>query len=318
MIEPRCVLLTGGSGFIGRSIAAKLAARGTRVLVPTRRRERAKHLILLPTVEVVQADVHDDAQLRPLLAGVDAVVNLIGMLHDRDGSEPYGRRFAAAHVEFPRRLAALCVAAGVRRLLHLSALGASASAPSAYLRSKAAGEAALRAAGNLDLTIFQPSVVFGAGDRFLNLFAQLQRLLPVVFLGSPDARMQPIHVGDVAQAVVNALAEPRCFARTYPLCGPRAYTLEALVRYAGELAGVRRPLLRLGPRLSYLQAALLELTPGPLLSRDNLRSLSVESVCSGAPAAELGITPAPLEGIAPSYLIGRQAQLDALRHRASR
>ena len=242
-----CVL--GGSGFVGRHVVEKLVERGVFVVVPSRRRERAKHLITLPTVDVVQADVHDPATLAQLVARCDAVINLVGILHGRRG-DPYGPDFARAHVELPGKAIAACRAAGVLRFVHVSALKAAPDAPSEYLRSKADGEGAVVAArGEIGTTIFRPSVVFGPEDGFLNLFAELQRVLPVLFLGSPDAKFQPVYVGDVARAIVTSLDDPDASGRAYDLAGPKVYTLRELVEYAGQLAGHPRPIIGLGPRL---------------------------------------------------------------------
>jgi uncharacterized protein YbjT (DUF2867 family) len=295
-----CIL--GGSGFVGRHVVEKLVELGCFVVVPSRRRERAKHLITLPTVDVVQADIHDQATLTRLAAGCDAVINLVGILHGRRG-EPYGPDFARAHVALPKKAIAACLAAGVPRLVHMSALKAAPDAPSEYLRSKADGEGTVVAArGELGTTIFRPSVVFGPEDRFLNLFAELQRFVPVVFLGSPDARFQPVYVGDVASAIVTSLEDPDSAGRAYDLAGPAVYTLRELVEYAGQLAGHPRPIVGLGPRLSYLQAWAMEFAPVKLLTRDNYYSLKVDSV--SAEPLPFGLHATPLEAVAPVYLQG--------------
>lgn len=314
------VLVIGGSGFVGSSLVAQLSNAGHVVIVPTRNRERAKHLITLPTVDVVEADVHDDAALRRLMQGVDAVVNLVGILHSRAG-DPYGPDFARAHVELPKRIVAACVASGVSRYLHMSALGADANGPSMYQRSKAAGEAIARSEPGLKTTIFRPSVIFGAGDHFMNMFASMQKLLPVVPLGGAEAKFQPIHVEDVARAFVNALACEQTIGHTYELAGPAVYSLRQLVQLAGKYAGCPRPIIALPPSLARLQALLLEYAPfGPVMSRDNLASMQVDNVATAPIAPELGITPAALEAIAPQYLAGRtpRARYDAYRTRAHR
>jgi len=295
-----CVL--GGSGYIGRHLVARLAAGGHLVVVPTRRRERARHLIMLPTVDVVQADIRDPATLERLLARCDAAINLVGVLQSRNG-QPYGPAFAAAHVELPKRLVAACLAAKVPRLVHMSALKAAADAPSQYLRSKADGEAAIVAArAQLATTIFRPSVVFGPEDQFLNLFARLQRVLPVLFLASPDAQFQPVYVGDVAEAFVRALDEDESHGKAYDLVGPRTYTLRELVAYAGQVSGHPRPIVGLGDRLSYLQAWLMELAPGKLMSRDNYYSMKLPNTSESK--LPFGIHATPLEAVAPVYLKG--------------
>jgi len=296
------ILLIGGSGFLGGHVAQRLAAQGHRLTVPTRHRERARHLIVLPTVDVVETDVHDEARLAELVAGQDAVINLVGILHSRYGL-PYGPDFARAHVALPKSIAAACRAAGVRRLVHVSALNADANGPSQYLRSKGEGEAALREAGAaLDLTIFRPSVIFGPDDAFLNLFASLQRWSPVMPLGNAKARFQPVYVEDVAQAIVASLDRSDACGQTYCCCGPRVYTLAELVRYVGEQIGKRRPIIPLPEALARIQAGLLELLPNPPLSVDNLDSMDVDSVCPGGDPLPFGATPTPLETVAPEYL----------------
>jgi uncharacterized protein YbjT (DUF2867 family) len=293
----RNVLVIGGSGFLGRHVVRQLAAAGCQVRVPTRNRERAKDLILLPTVDVLKADVHDADALDRLVAGVDAVINLVGILHGN---------FDAAHVELPRRIVAACRKGNVPRLVHVSALKAAPEAPSAYLRSKAQGEAQVRAGQSegVQTTILRPSVVFGREDRFLNLFAQLARNLPVLALASPKARFQPIHVLDVARAITAALTDARTFGQSYDLCGPRVYTLRELVKYVVNALGLRRPVLGLGASLSMLQAAFLEHLPGRLMTRDNVRSMRVDNVCDCPFPDVFGFAPTPMEAVVPLYIAG--------------
>lgn len=303
-MKTKNILILGGSGFLGGHVAHRLAAQGHRLTVPTRHRERARPLLVLPTAEVAETDVHDAARLAELVDGQDAVINLVGILHSRYGL-PYGSDFARVHVELPGKIAAACRAAGVRRVIHVSALNADANGPSQYLRSKGAGEAVLQAAGDaLDLTIFRPSVVFGPEDAFLNLFARLQRRAPVMPLGNPQARFQPVFVEDVAQAIVASLDRRDAVGRTFCCCGPQVYTLEELVRYVGRLCGKPRPVFALPEALARIQAGLLELLPNPLLSVDNLDSMDVDSVCPGGDPLPFGATPTPLEAVAPGYLSG--------------
>jgi NADH dehydrogenase len=293
----RNVLVVGGSGFLGRHVVRQLAARGIQARVPTRKRDRAKELILLPTVDVVEADVHDLPTLDRLVAPVDAVISLVGILHGD---------FQRAHVELPRQLVEACHRHGVRRLVHVSALQADPAGPSAYLRSKGEGEQLVLAAQGDDLqtTIIRPSVIFGREDHFLNLFARLARRLPVVVLASPRARFQPVHVDDVARAIVASLGEVRTFGQRYDLCGPRVYTLRQLVEYVVHAAGLRRPVIGLSPSLSMLQAAVLEHLPGKLMTRDNVRSMTVDNVCDCGFPAVLGFAPAPMEAVVPLYISG--------------
>lgn len=301
------ILVIGGAGFIGRHIVARLTARGLRVTVPTRRRARARHLILLPTIDVVECDVHDDAVLSNLIRDKDAVINLIGVLHGSRGApgSSYGREFADSHVELPRRIVATCVARGVDRLLHMSALGADSKGPSMYQRSKGDGDAVVQASG-LDWTIFRPSVVFGPEDNFLNLFATLAKFFPVLPVGGADARFQPVWVGDVADAFVNALDDRATFGRIYELAGPHVYQLRELVAFAAAASGHPRPVIGLPGALARVQAMLMELLPGePLMSRDNLDSMKVDNVATEQPfrpAPELAIQMTPLEAEAPAYL----------------
>ncbi|MEX0900699.1 MAG: complex I NDUFA9 subunit family protein [Gammaproteobacteria bacterium] len=299
MVRNICVL--GGTGFVGGQLVTRLARDGHRVTVPSRHPHRHRGLSVLPTVRVVRADVHDESALAELFRGCDAVVNLVGILN-----EGRGETFRRAHVELPRKLAQAARTTGVRRLLHMSALGAdAANAPSLYLRTKGEGEAALRvhAGDRIAYTVFQPSVIFGPGDSFTNRFASLLRVAPFFPLACPDARFQPVYVGDVAQAFVNALADHDAHGQRYTLCGPDVYTLRALVRFVARESRLERRIIGLPRWLGKLQAALLEFVPGKPFTRDNWRSLQADSVCRGGPGlAELGITPTSLALIAPTYL----------------
>lgn len=314
----RTVCVIGGSGFLGSHIVRLLAARGITVRVPTRNRERVKDtLIVLPTADVRTEDVHDPATLRRLLTGADAVINAVGVLHDARGDG-----FRRNHVELPAKIVTACKDAGVTRLVHVSALRAAPDAPSDYLRSKAQGEAEIAAAeaSGIRTTIFRPSVIFGRGDSFLSLFARLARVFPVLPLGGANARFQPVHVEDVAQAVVACLEDPRTFGQRYDLCGPKVYTLRELVEYACSVIGLRRRVLPLPGGLAMLQALVLEHLPGSVMTRDNVRSMQVDNVCDCAFPAVFGIEPTPLEAVAPLYLASRtpRARYDRFRYRAGR
>ncbi len=300
-MQVKRVVLVGGSGFVGRAIANRLAAAGVSVLVPTRRRSRAGHILLLPNVEVVEADVHDPDTLARLFAGADAVVSLVGVLHSRSG-EPYGPDFARAHVELPKKIVAACRGAGVKRLVHVSALGASGDGPSEYQRSKAAGEAAIRSTGaDLDWVILRPSVIFGRDDRFLNMFADLAVVFPVLPLAGASTRFQPVHVEDVAEVVWRSLTSPEAAGQTYELAGPAVYTLRQLVEYVSDLVGKPRPVIALPEGLAMLQARLMELAPQPLMSRDNVRSMRVDNVATGDPLP-FGLVPTAVEAVVPTWL----------------
>jgi len=334
------ILIVGGTGFLGSAVVRELARRSASAdfcfTLPTRRRDKAKHLLVLPTASVVDADVHDPATLARLMAGQDAVINLVGVLkggepgrlppdplpeeggdhgspHGGSGvlagpalgrpgdRAPYGKGFARAHVELPQKIAAAAKAAGVRRMLHVSALRAAADAPSGYLRSKAAGEAALRTAG-LDLTIFRPSVIFGRGDAFLTLFAKLAKIAPLFPLAGADARFQPVWVEDVAATVADSLERAESIGAAYDLCGPTQYSLRELVSYAAAVAGHPRAIIGLPEAVGWLQAWAMEFIPNGPMTRDNIRSMRVPSVCEGNCALPFGRIATALEVVAPTYL----------------
>jgi uncharacterized protein YbjT (DUF2867 family) len=299
------ILILGGSGFIGRSLCEQLTRSfggRARITVPTRRLAHAQAIQGLPGLTVLQADVHQPAQLQSLLAGHDLVINLIAILQ---GSEA---QFQRAHVDLPRRLADACLATGVRRLIHVSALGVpdgSQAAPSRYLRSKAAGEAVLRSSADLALTVLRPSVVFGAADHFVNLFAKLQAVFPLMPLAGAKVKFQPVWVEDVAAAIVACVQDAHTAGQTFELAGPQVLTLGEIVRLAGQISGHARPVVALPAPLAWAQAVMMELLPGePLMSRDNLASMRVANVASGLlPGLEtLGIKPQSLAAVVPGYL----------------
>lgn len=296
-IKKICVL--GGGGFVGQHVVSRLCERGYEVCVPYRNINRAKHLTVLPTVSLVEADVHDPDVLKGLLQGMDAVINLVGILHE-------GKRgaFRRAHVELPRKVVEACRATGVKRLLHMSAIGVDVDGLSRYQRSKGEGEALVLAAHGEDLavTVFRPSVIFGPEDHFLNLFARLLYWTPIFPLGSPNARLQPVYVGDVAQAFAASLNNPVTFGQRYELCGPTVYTLRELVEYVAKVKGLKRTVMPLSDGLSSVQAMLLGLMPVKMLTHDNYLALKTDAVC-GCPFPEVfGIQPVALEAEAPQYL----------------
>ena len=289
-----CVL--GGSGFIGSHIVHHLGKAGFNVKVLTRRRESAKHLILLPQVSVVECNIMDDTALQQALAGCDAVINLVAILH-QSRKQP----FQKLHQDLVARIISACNHVGIKRLIHMSALNAGADAASAYLRSKAAGEALVKSS-NLEWTIFRPSVVFGRGDSFLRMFAALASIAPVVPLASPDARFQPIWVEDLAQVTVASLNKVETIGQSYNLCGPTIYTLRQLVTLAANTAGACTRVVGLNPLLSWLQASAMELLPIKMLTRDNLLSMKKDNVCGCGFPPVFGVTPTALEAVAPEYL----------------
>ncbi len=298
------ILLIGGTGFVGGAVAREIARRpggaACRLTLPTRRRERCKHLATLPTADVVDADVHDPATLARLMAGHDAVISLVGVLKGGEG-DPYGAGFARAHAELPAKIAAAAQSAGVRRVIHVSALKAAADAPSGYLRSKAAGEAALCVPG-LDVTVFRPSVIFGRGDSFLTLFARMAAVAPFFPLACAGARFQPVWVGDVAACVADALDRSDSIGRAYDLCGPTAYALRDLVAYAAATAGHPRAVFGIPDAVAWLQAWAMEAIPNGPMTRDNIRSMRLDSVCDAGCALPFGRVATSLEQVAPGYL----------------
>lgn len=325
-IERICIL--GGSGFVGTHLVSQLAARGLKVRVLSHRREMAKELILLPTVEVVEANVHDQQELIHHFRGMDAVINLVGILHEDTVGRadlPSARRgdFQNVHVELPRKVIHACGETGVHRLLHMSALGAHPNSRSAYQRSKGIAEALVREAGmrhiehenwylngpklihgyGLNVTIFRPSVIFGRGDSFLSMFARLLKVFPVLPLANAGSRFAPVHVEDVAHAFADSLDNETTYGQTYDLCGPKAYTLQELVNYVGDVIGKKRSIIPLGNWLSYFQAWALELMPGrKLMTRDNHYAMGTDNVCKGGWPSVFTFEPATLEAVAPEYL----------------
>jgi uncharacterized protein YbjT (DUF2867 family) len=300
------ILVVGGTGFIGKHVVAKLAARGDAVFVPTRRLRHARELRIHPTVTIMPGDVHDPKVIDSLVQGMDAVINLVGVLHSSSG-QPYGPAFDAAHVQLPASIARACAAHGVKRLIHVSALGASPSGTSQYSRSKAAGEAAIAEVAaqtpGLCTTVFRPSVVFGPGDKFMNMFAGLAKWFFVLPLAGSKARMQPIYVDDVARAIVNVLGQQATCGQIYDLAGPQVYTLGELVSLAAKYSGHPRTVLDLPMSIGRLQARFFECLPGePLMSRDNLDSLQTDNVSDKPMDPILGVVATPLEAVAPNYL----------------
>jgi len=283
---------------VGRHVCEALNRLGVHVTVPTRRLP-AHSVQMLPMVTVVKADIHDAQQLAALVRGHDVVVNLVAILHGDRAA------FERSHVILPRLLAQTCINQDVRRLVHVSALGADLHGPSMYQRSKAQGEAALQSGvvQGLELTVLRPSVIFGEDDAFINLFAKLQALAPVVPLAGAHTLFQPVWVQDVAKAIVHAVQHRDTIGQVFELVGPQVLSLKQLVEHAGTWSGHPRWVFGLPPALAYAQALLMELMPGaPLMSRDNLASMQVNNVSSGdlPGLAQLGVPHATsLSGVFP-------------------
>ncbi|UGA38392.1 complex I NDUFA9 subunit family protein [Chromobacterium haemolyticum] len=281
------ICIIGGSGFIGSYIAERLTEQGCQLTIATRRRERAKaSLLVLPGAQLVEADIHRPEALKSLISGHDAVINMVGILHGN------AAQFDKAHVQLTEKVIAACQSLGVRRLIHISALGADERGPSLYQQSKGRAEARVRESG-LEWTILRPSVVFGHGDSFLNMFASLLRKAPFLPLAGAHTRFAPIWAGDVAHAVEASLPRRAAIGQSLNLAGPGVYTLAELVSLVGRHIGKPQPVIALPQSLAMLQAALMECLPGPtLISRDNVRSLSVDNISDQPfPSALLGFSP---------------------------
>ncbi|MGE0080035.1 MAG: complex I NDUFA9 subunit family protein [Thiohalomonadaceae bacterium] len=294
-----CIL--GGTGFVGRHLAARLANDGHRLKVLTRHRERHRDLLVLPRLILVEADVHDPRVLAAELQGCEVAINLVGILNERGRD---GRGFYHVHAELPRKLVQACRESGVKRLLHMSALGTDAAyGRSHYQRTKGEGENIVHAAHDLQVTSFRPSIIFGPEDAFFNRFARLLKLSPYWFpLACPRARMQPVYVGDVAEAFARSIDRQSTVGKRLELCGPKVYSLEELVEFIAGTLRLRRRIVALGEGLSRLHAKLLDYAPGKPFSWDNYLTLQTDNICHNGFPEELGITPAAVEDIVPRYL----------------
>jgi len=318
--SPARVLLLGGTGFVGRHVCEKLTRLGSSMTVITRRANQASAIINLPRVTIIEGDVYNVEFLTQCMQQHDVVINLIAILHGTPAA------FEKAHVQLPQVIAQACQDSGVHRLIHISALGASLTGPSEYQRSKARGEEIFKQAG-LELTLLQPSVIFGKEDKFLNLFAQLQSITPIVPLAGANTRFQAVWVEDVANAIAQCVVNSDTAGKTYELCGPEVFTLQKLVQKSGQWAGIRqgkgRLVFGIPHALAWLQAFLMEMAPGqPLMSRDNLASMLVDNVASGHALGlkDLNMEAAAVSSIAPGYLgtKGPSTALNDYRAKAGR
>lgn len=293
----------GGSGFIGRYVVQQLAAHGHRVRVAVRNPNLA--LFLKPSgavgqIQLVQANVRNAESVARAVAGADGVVNLVGLL-----GESGHQTFKDVQAEGAATVARAAAAAGVRAFVQMSAIGADAASPARYAQTKAEAEAAVRAALP-QATILRPSVVFGPEDDFLNRFARLARMLPVMPVVAGDTRFQPVYVADVAAAVVTALEAPaEVGGHSFELGGPRTYTMRELLAYILDETMLDRPLVEVPMAAASLLAGLTGWLPGAPLTSDQLKMLARDNVVSptSADLRALGVSPTPLEAIAPSYLV---------------
>lgn len=301
-MTPKLVTVFGGSGFIGRQVVRELAAKGCRVRIAVRDTELAMPLKTagdVGQVTPIQTTVRSDASVRAAIDGADAVVNLVGILYERGGQS-----FEAVHVDGPRRIAEAAKAAGITRFVQMSALGAKPDSTAKYARSKAAGEAAVRA--NVpEAVVVRPSIVFGPQDSFFNRFASLMRIAPLLpLIGGGEQKFQPVYVGDVADAIGKGLTDPSMAGRTFELGGPTVYTFRELMELTMEETGRHVGLVPLPFEIAKIQALLMEILPVPPLTRDQVELLKSDNICGGdlPGLSDIGINPTAAEVILPTYL----------------
>ncbi|TPW17478.1 MAG: NAD-dependent epimerase/dehydratase [Halothiobacillaceae bacterium] len=308
-----CIL--GGTGFVGLHLANRLSRMGYNVRIPSRRRERHRELLVIPNVDVIDGNIANIGFLHHVaVKGCDIVINLVAILNEKRRGD-----FHKIHVDLPSHIVRACSDNGVKRLLHISALNADAQrGPSEYLKSKGAGEDLLHKLGaeqGVQVTSFQPSIIFGPGDHFFNLFAALLRFAPPIFpVVCPKAKFAPVYVGDVVSSIVNTLHDQRTFGQRYPLCGPREYTFEQIVNYTNKLIGSHRLIIGVNQPLSRLLATIMGKMPGKPFTRDNYLSLQVDSTCSH-PANLIDTPFTPIEAVVPQYVGQRNQRAAYNEHR---
>jgi len=296
------VAILGGSGFIGRHIVKRLAERGVVVAVGGRHAAEAKFLKLkgdVGSVGLINISIDEERLLPAFLAGNEALVNCVGILR-----ETGRQRFDEVHAAAPARLARLARDAGIQRFIHVSSLAADPRSPSAYARSKAEGEAAVRDAFPTT-TILRPSVVFGPEDQFFNRFAAIAAISPILpLIGGGETKFQPVYVGDVAEAAMRCLDDPTTVGRTYELGGPKIYSMRQLLELLLHETRRKRLLVNLPFSLATLQARLMSLLPNAPMTADQVELLKTDNIVnSGALTLEtLGVQPTPVEAILPTYL----------------
>jgi len=309
MQQTRKLLILGGSGFIGTQLAFVLANRGWQVTVPSRRPHRNRALLVHPNIRLVESSITDPVNLKSLCQGQQVVINLVGILNEKRKGD-----FRRYHVDFIKAVVEACTAGGIRRLLHVSALGADqASGSSLYLRTKGEGENLLHTFGQrgLNVTSFQPSVVFGKGDSFVNRFAGLLSWYCGFFpLACADSKLAPVYVGDLVAIIADSIDDRNSFSRRLTVCGPEVFTLQQILELI--IATLDRPvwIMPLGKRLSRLQAALLQNLPGKLFTLDNYRSLQTDSVCKDGEPCQTSLRQY-LQGLA--VLFGNKRNYDRFR-----
>jgi len=316
------IIILGGTGFVGRTLANKLVSVGYELRIITRSREKNKSkLILLPSLELIQGDIHNSGHLRKYFNGCDAVINLVGILNERGRS---GEGFEYMHVELTQKIINACLETGIKRIMHMSALNADAvSGPSYYLKSKGKAEDLVHDAisNGIKVTSFRPSVIFGHDDSFFNRFAKLLKMTPLIFpLACPKSKFAPVFVDDVAKVFVKLLEDPKSFGKRYNLCGPHNYTLQELVEYTARQVDIKRKVIPLVDILSRIQATIFDFIPGKPFSTDNYLSTKVDSICKQNDFYELEMQTTAIEAIVPQYLSNKyyRAQYDIYRSESRR
>ncbi len=313
-IKKICVL--GGTGFVGRHLTSRLANHGYQLKVLSRHPQRHRNIEVLPNTELVGADVHDATVLLEQFAGCDAVINLVAILNEQ-GSQ----RFKSVHTDLAKKVIEACRAAGIKRLLHMSALRADAAkGPSQYLATKGEAESAVMQAQDLAVTCFKPSIIFGPDDNFYNQFAAMLSLFPALPLACPDAKFAPVYVGDVTQAFQTALEDDATIGKSYELCGPRVYTFREVIEDTARMLGLKRRVIGLPDSLARLQAKVMGWLPVKIFTTDNYLSLQADSVCASNGLDALGITPQSVDSIMRMHLADKtqRRRYDALRKVARR
>jgi len=305
------IVLVGASGFFGKHLLQALTHDGHECVVLTRCVSRRGTTGMVPGVELVQADVFDASVLAEQFAGADAVVSMAGVLNAGGGG---GQGFYRVHTELVEGIIKACQTSGVSRLLHVSALNAGKGS-SHYLQSKGDAEIRLNAAKDINVSIFQPSVIFGRGDEFFNRFAGMLGLAPIMPLACPKARLQPVFAGDVSAAMVSALEDPLTWGQSYELAGPQDFSLKELVQWTAKTMGLKRRVIGLPKPLSATMAAVMNLVPGKPFSWDNYQSLKTDNTSSRNDFASFGIEPRAIDTVVPDYLAGslHQRRLQAFR-----
>lgn len=310
------IVLLGATGFLGHHLLPLLSAAGHECLALTRYKPACRDLGVLPGVTVRQVKSWDADSLASQFEGADAVVSMVGILNEKGRK---GDGFRKVHVGLVEQVIEACKSTGVRRVVHVSAVGAG-QGESFYLISKGEAEALLREDDRIDETIIQPSVIFGRGDDFFNRFASLLKVLPVMPLACPDALMQPVWAGDVAALIEKSLVDPATVGETLVAVGPHEYRLQELVEYTADTVGLKRRVVGLPDWLARFQASVMDFVPGKPFSSDNYRSLQTPNTSEKNSLWRFGIQPRSIESEVPVYLRQgcHQQRLDECRRWVNR